>query len=259
MLLAAYAEALSTTVEVVRDWLRTYPESPRDTIGRLPGLRDAMAERGYAAEDLARASGVSTARAEEWVRGRRSLPGSVVPVVSDLLGTDVMKARSSLVRSDRPTSGLASLRAARGLTQAELGQTMGVSASTVGMWEIGRARPNALRLRMLSASLRVDIAVVAATLHVTPPRASRKEELLGLPLGPRLKALRRETGFDCEQVARIIGVRGSTIRRWESGATEPGERLRRRLAVALSCDESILTSGSSRDATTATTSLRGTG
>lgn len=259
MLLASYAEALSTSVEVVRDWLRTYPESSRDTLGRLRGLRHAMADRGYAAEDLARASGVSTALAEEWLRGRRSLPGSVVPVVSDLLGTDVIKARTALLRSVRPASGLASLRAARGLTQAELGQAIGVSKSTVGMWEIGRARPNDLRLRLLSASLRLEVADVAAALDITPPAALEKDELMGLPLGARLKALRRQAGFDCEQVARIVGVRGATIRSWESGATQPRERFRQRLALALSCHESTLMSDVSRDSGVTTTSLRGTG
>lgn len=44
-------------------------------------------------------------------------------------------------------------RQAKNLTQAQLGKTLGVGASTVAMWEMGEAMPRAGKLAALAEAL----------------------------------------------------------------------------------------------------------
>lgn len=68
---------------------------------------------------------------------------------------DRVQAMAQRVR-DKPTPGMVrSLREALGLTQAELGERLGVSNITVYRWEAGRVEPNARAVKQLE-TLRRD-------------------------------------------------------------------------------------------------------
>ncbi|WP_177154953.1 helix-turn-helix domain-containing protein [Glycomyces harbinensis] len=57
----------------------------------------------------------------------------------------------------------------------------------------------------------------------------------------RLQQRRKEIGLSQEQLAAACGVSDSTVRRWESGETEPQPRQRRLLALALDLSPTELT------------------
>jgi len=73
---------------------------------------------------------------------------------------------------------IASLRRARGLSQAELARRLRISASAMGMYEQGRREPSAQTLVALSRELQVSTDFLLTGQAVTAPDASVLEDVL---------------------------------------------------------------------------------
>ena len=72
------------------------------------------------------------------------------------------------------------LREAKRLTQAELGEKIGVSSKTVSKWEMGTASPSLENLQILSTVLAVDLATETET---EISKGEQKWKVLSLVLG----------------------------------------------------------------------------
>ncbi len=139
---------------------------------------------------------------------------------------------------------LANLRIARGLSLTRLAQQADLSPSTLSRWEAGAYLP---RLPELEALLRALGASPQqrerALLLLQAPRSLQQlrrdsatgvREEMPLPsMGDLLRALRHRRGLSQEQVASRLGVRQSTLARWERSETRPPPDRLRELAVLL--------------------------
>jgi len=130
-------------------------------------------------------------------------------------------------------------RAARQLSLNQLAARAGVAKSTVSTWETGTHRPRLAELAAVLAALGATEAQREQVLVlIGAPRAVRllqaemerpgEDESVSAPTiasGELLRAMRCRRGFTLEQVAAALGVRPSTICRWEQGeSTPPPER-----------------------------------
>ncbi len=110
-------------------------------------------------------------------------------------------------------------RSARGLTQSQLARMVDIAGGErVSQWERGVRGP-AVRL----------IPAVATALGVSPL------ELLAMPNGVDLRALRLASGQTSSEVAEQLHVSTATYLRWESGRQGPPKdpAVRRSLSRAL--------------------------
>ena len=104
---------------------------------------------------------------------------------------------------------LARLRAARGLSQADLAALAGLEPSAVGMVETGARRPSPPVVAALAAALQVPIG-----------------ELAPLPRRPTLADYRQQTGRAAKQLADELGLPGPTVSRIENGLLDVREEER---------------------------------
>lgn len=106
----------------------------------------------------------------------------------------------SLKQLDAPPTGveLKEIRLAYGLSQRALGEMLGVSLTTIQLYEAGRYRVPQARLEKINRLLSSP----------PPPAAVSAEEL---------KALRKARGLTMAQLADSLGIKRSTYRNYESG------------------------------------------
>src|SRR5690349_1048851 len=122
-------------------------------------------------------------------------------------------------------------RVARQISLEQLAARAGVAKSTVSTWETGTHRPRLVELTAVLAALGVSAAQREQALAlIRAPRAVRqlRGELAdaggvgsgagpGAVSGELLRAMRGRRRLTLEQVAAGLGVRPSTICRWERG------------------------------------------
>lgn len=99
-------------------------------------------------------------------------------------------------------------RVAAGLTQLELGTRLGVSKTTVYLWEQGGRVPRASRVRTIAAALGID-----------------PEELMTISDRPgtlTLADVRQRAGYSQAALAARLGVPPSTFSSMERGRHRPG-------------------------------------
>ena len=121
-------------------------------------------------------------------------------------------------------SRLRALRKKAGLSQEELADVLGISYMTVRRWEAGKASPRV-----------EDVPSIAQALGV--PDADLLDTNASIPFGANLKALRKKAGLTQSQLADLIGVHETTIRRWENNGDSPRAEDISSLAKALGVSE----------------------
>ena len=113
-----------------------------------------------------------------------------------------------------------------GLSQKQLGEKLGLSASMIGQWENDLRNPKFDTLRRIAAALNTPI-------HNLIPN----ERGDYVTIGEKIRQVRIGLGMTQEQLAEKCGVATTTIRQYESGRREPREGQIRRIAKALSIPE----------------------
>ena len=110
-------------------------------------------------------------------------------------------------------NNLRSLRQSRGLTQAQLAESLGISASTIGMYEQGRREPDNATLAKICALLRVSTDCV---LGFTPAEEQQAEREVHEVIDEFTQLLEKQQGLmfngqpisedDREKIAAAIRV-----------------------------------------------------
>lgn len=95
------------------------------------------------------------------------------------------------------------LRHRNNLTQKELGIALGLSESTIGMYERGHREPDLETLESIADYFNVDMDYLTGR---SP-----------MELKDKIRNLRAEQHKTLEYIAKIVGVSKSTVRKWESG------------------------------------------
>lgn len=110
---------------------------------------------------------------------------------------------------------LRSARRARGLTQAELAERVGVAVEVCGRLERARALPRAETLARLSAALGVSADVLlglAPSGNTAPPPAAAEPEA-EYARRPDIRRLMRRLGHESPQTVRLLGALVASLRR----------------------------------------------
>jgi transcriptional regulator with XRE-family HTH domain len=221
-LVPALARVLGVSPADVESWFGHVATLGGDTIGRLPGLKRLLDERGADMSHASAACEVSLLDLGGWVYRRRSLPRFMVPRLArflDLSESEFLR-EARLAGGARPGSFLRELRRDRGLTQNALGQRIGRTEAAICGWELGRVTPSPSSIRRLARALSVDDAELCG--RMLWPQPSLILTSSG-ELGPHelIRLRRLEQGLSRAQVARCVGVTAQTVRRWEGGDFRP--------------------------------------
>lgn len=125
-----------------------------------------------------------------------------------------------------------SRRERTGLSLSALARTSGISKSTLSTWERSLRQPCLPELDAVLEALQSSSEErVAALLLIDAPRARRALDDERAGFRPSLMAaLRARIGMDQADLAAVLGVRQSSVSRWERGENEPSEELLRRFA-----------------------------
>lgn len=234
------AAALGVTVDEVMAWFTQVRWLKGDGIGQVPGLKHLLRHRGVGLEAAAGACGVSVEQMRAWVFGRRTLQRAAVEPLAELLVMSpqefVRAARRSYERDAAMVPVLRSARRARRLTQVELGRRVGVVGETVSHWERGTWTPPVHQVYRLARVLRMDAWELGAGLGVRMPDRGESLSTVEVGVGGRLQDARLRAGLTRPQLARCIGVRSSTVGRWETGRSRPRKTQRERLESVLGKD-----------------------
>lgn len=104
---------------------------------------------------------------------------------------------------------LVEARTAAGLSQAKLARLVGVSESTVRVWERGMSAPTAHHLASIAYAVKVSAS------HLAP-----------LPETPRLRHLRQQAGLTQADVAQVLGVNVGSVGYVDSARWWPSDAAR---------------------------------
>jgi transcriptional regulator with XRE-family HTH domain len=232
-LLEPLAAVLDVPVDVVASWFAHVPWLKGDGIGRVPGLKHLLQHRGVDLEVAAGVCGVSVGQLHAWVFGGRTLQRAAVEPLAGVLGMspeEFLKAARRVPELDSAReSVLRGARLARRLTQDELGRRVGVAGETVSHWERGTWTPPVHQVFRLARILQQDAWQLGGGLGVRMPDAESPRGVADSGVGGQVQDARLRAGLTRAQLARCLGVRSSTVGRWESGLSHPrgvhGERL----------------------------------
>lgn len=110
---------------------------------------------------------------------------------------------------------LRSARRARGLTQAELAERVGVAVEVCGRLERGRALPRAETLARLSAALGVsaDVLLGLAPAGSAAPHPAAAEPEAEYARRPEIRRLMRHLGHETPRTVRLLGALLASLRR----------------------------------------------
>jgi transcriptional regulator with XRE-family HTH domain len=214
--LRTLAAVLGRDVEQLRalagpDRVRTIRTSGGE--GASP-LCSARLRAGLTTTQVALKLGVAPSTISRWENGVRSPGPDMWPALARALGIDpslreIVLAGHPARRSDGVRlPGLGGLRRDRGLTQRAFRAALGIGATAVINWELGRVRVPVDRLDDVAAVLGVD----RPTLLRLGPQAPRPRT------GERpLADLRRAAGLTQRELALHLGVTVRTLAHWEAG------------------------------------------
>lgn len=130
------------------------------------------------------------------------------------------------------------MRRDKGFELARLASRAGVSRASLRDWETGRHVPSVGALERVLAALNADPRTRARLIAETGSsqgRAVLAHTPWGAPvdLGEVLRAMRVRQGTTQAEVARAVGVRQSTLAKWEAGDALPAEESLERALTAL--------------------------
>ncbi|MBD8159204.1 helix-turn-helix domain-containing protein [Pantoea agglomerans] len=137
-------------------------------------------------------------------------------------------------------------RKALGLTQKQIAESCGVTASCVTQWEAGQITPSSDKIISLASALNCGLHWLLTGDGRPAPAENNQAEPTWKPdtLGDRIKSMRELRNLGQFYLASSIGVTRSCIEAWEENTTIPGCDRLMPLANALNCDPLWLLTGS---------------
>jgi transcriptional regulator with XRE-family HTH domain len=164
--------------------------------------------------ELGRTLHVGPATVYRWERGLTRPPEELLPRLAHELRLsgdelDAALAEHPVYRFDGEVlPGLGTVLRDRGLTRPGARRLLGVSATAVYEWEIGRTRVPAWALRRLAAACGRDVAALVDAGRRRAPRPSA---------APSLAVLRRRVRMTQREAAAVLRISASTLGRQENG------------------------------------------
>ena len=111
-------------------------------------------------------------------------------------------------------------RKAKSLVMKELAQKIGVTESTISMYENGKREPDFETLIRIADALDVSTDYL---LGRSAPPLSSDTQVFSSPVGVpnRIRQCREKAGLSQKYVADALGVAAPSVSGWESGKTKP--------------------------------------
>ena len=142
-----------------------------------------------------------------------------------------------------------------GKSRAEFAEFLGVSVTSVSLWESGKRNPSGLHREKLVEWLGERIAT-KGTGNVDnrnfTDSSSKKDALFGVPMteiGSRIRQRRREWGMTRQELGEYLGVYPLSISNWETGKATPSYPNFKLVCEWLAADISERINRSASDAT----------
>lgn len=231
------AVVLGVPVKGVWVWFTPVRWLKGDGIGRLPGLKHLLQNRGVGIEVAVGACGMSVEQMGAWLFGVRTLQRAAVEPLARLLQMSqqefVHAARHAAGRDTHGGSVLRGARLARRLTQDELGRRVGVAGETVSHWERSTWIPPVHQVFRLARVLGIDAGELGGGPGVSMPDPGQSSPHADAGVGGRLRDARLRAGRTRAQLTWCIGVHSSTVGGWEAGRSRPQRMYRQRLDSVL--------------------------
>lgn len=230
----ALARALELeTAAVARFFDEARPDpAPADGV-RGHGLRAVRTRVGLTVREVSLRVDVRPSTVYNWEAGRARIPAATLPVLADMLGTDVPGLVDSLrsapvVHRTAPSSELRRLRRRTGLSQEVVAARIGTTRHRIGTWERG-GLPPLWAVRRMAAVYGVPVSRVARAAGVTAPPLLDPRAWSPGDLPGALVALRAWSGLTQRELAERGGWHPTSVRAWERGRDCPAPRTRSRL------------------------------
>lgn len=183
-------------------------------------IKELRTEAGMTQEELGMLLNVQNAAVSKYESGKVPLTGETLLKLSKIfnVSTDYLLG---LAKGGNTVLGerIAELRKACDMSQKELGEKLGVSASAIGMYEQGRREPNNA---MMIAMEKLFGVTVDYLLGVTDSTENAPESSVARKFGNRLRDLRVSEGITQLQMAVNLDTSKSNISKYEAGTVEPG-------------------------------------
>lgn len=113
------------------------------------------------------------------------------------------------------------LRVKRDMSQAQLAAALGISKSSISMYELGKRQPDFETLRSIAVFFSVDMNYLLGGEREVPHMA----------FSNNLRYLRKKYNMSQEELADKLGYKSfTTIQKWESGVSEPSVSMVKKIA-----------------------------
>lgn len=111
------------------------------------------------------------------------------------------------------------LRKSKSMTQSQLAEALGVSQSTIGMYECNSREPDLKRIMALARLFDVPVSALIEEEYVQVPSA--KAKLDAYSFGMAVYRLRKGRGLSQDQLADMLGISKQAVSNYERGIREP--------------------------------------
>ena len=126
------------------------------------------------------------------------------------------------------------LRKERGMTQKQLADASGVCSRLIQRYEYGDGIPNTDTLLKISSGIGVDINEFSECSGKLPYSISHENQNNFVPVGDRIKIIRKEKGYSQQKLADLTGLARITIAQYETNKYQPSEQNLNKIADTLS-------------------------
>ena len=128
--------------------------------------------------------------------------------------------KSKIINEVIPVNRIREARKAKSLIMKELAQKIGVTESTISMYETGKREPDLETLVRIADVLDVSTDYLLGR-SASPSSIDAQTFSYPVVLPNRIKQCRERANLSQKYVAHVLGVAAPSVSNWESGKTKP--------------------------------------
>ncbi len=180
-------------------------------------LRSLRLERNITQKDLAKRLSISPSTVGMYEQNRRFPDADILVKLSSIfdVSVDYLLGIERSEKQEGIRMNLRKLREKAGLSQAELGNLVGLKQTTISQYESGAREPNLDLTQKIADVLDVSLDELVRPLPLQV-ESNEKEDL-----GQTIANLRKQNNLTQAELGAKLGVIKQTISSWENGVSSP--------------------------------------